>query len=89
MALNGIIADKRGGGRRRCAVCDKYFDFSFGGAKHVKGIKFCPLVDDIKVYRDHLAITQQRAKDKKKVDNKKTYENTKKKREREDNLNSM
>jgi len=89
MALNGIVADKRGGSRRRCAVCDKYFDFSFGGAKHVKDIKFCPLVDDIKVYRDHLAITQQRAKDKKKVGNKKTYENTKKKREREDNLNSM
>lgn len=89
MALHGINADKMDGSKRRCGVCDKYFGFEFGDAKHVKGIKFCPLVDDIKVYQNHLVTKKQREKEKRKIENRNTYENTKKKREREDNLNSM
>ena len=45
MALHDITADRKDGKKRRCLVCDKYvLGYSFGGASHVKAIKFYHLL---------------------------------------------
>jgi hypothetical protein len=45
---------------------------SFGGASHVKAIKYCPLVDDTEVYQNHQITQKQREKEQKKIENKNT-----------------
>ncbi|KAL7492367.1 hypothetical protein ACHAWT_002552 [Skeletonema menzelii] len=50
----GIDADEKVAGKKRCKVCDKYFQsFEFNGAMHLRNNDFCPAADDPNFYHEH------------------------------------
>ena len=62
-----IQPDKKVSHKRRCNVCDKYYDFNFKNVPHGRNNGFCPLADDHAIYHDKQAakVVARKAIDKK------------------------
>lgn len=50
-----IQPDQKMKRKRRCNVCDKYYDFKFRDVPHGRNNGFCPLADDHAIYHDKQA----------------------------------